>query len=248
MHQPPFVGNTRLPSRVAWIYAASASAFVVLFNLMVALATGEPTRELWTHLTMHMLLVGVSAALIYALLRRALDRETAARVHLMSSQERFLSAVAHLSFTVAIYDADRRFRFLNSHGLKDAQKPLDEVLGRRDEEVFPLEAVNAYLPALNRALETRLPQTVVVELKTPSGHLHLGYTFTPLFNEDGTVREVLAVTKDMTPEVRSERRLQRINRTLKAVSAANSAIVRCKTEAELFQTFCDLIVVPTEHK
>ncbi|MFA6547078.1 MAG: PAS domain S-box protein, partial [Limisphaerales bacterium] len=147
-----------------------------------------------------------------------------------------------------IYDADRRFRFLNARGLLEARKSIEEVLGRRDEEVFPPEMVNAYLPVLNRAIETRKPQTEVVEIALPSGHVHLAYSFTPLLKADGSVREVLAVTNDMTVVVRNDRRVHQLNRTLAAISAANSVLVRATTEAALLQGFCDALVGATGHR
>lgn len=236
-----------MPLRVAGIYAASAGAWIVLSDLALAMALGGDTAELWSNIVKGLLFVIVSAALLFYFLRRILSREAAIRSDLQVAQERLTSAVAHLPFAFAIYDADRRFRYLNKQGLLNAHKSLDEVLGRRDEEVFPLEMVNAYLPVLNRALATRHPQTEVVDLTLPSGHAHLAYTFTPLLAADGTVREVLAVTNDMTGVVRNERQMRRLNRTLGAISAANSVLVRATDEAGLLGDFCAELAAHTGH-
>lgn len=248
MNLPPPSSLDRVPSRAAWIYAAAAAAWVILSDLAVALAAGNPSKELWLDIGKGLLFVFVSAGLLYLLLSRQLAREQVMRQELAGAQERFNSAVTQLPFTFAIYDADRRFRFLNARGLLEAGKPLGEILGRRDEEVFPLERVNAYLPALLRALETRQAQTEVVDMTTPTGHAHLAYTFTPLLAADGTVREILAVTNDMTAVVRTDRQIRRYNRTLTAISAANSVLIRSTNEAELLQGFCEALVLPTGHR
>ncbi len=248
MSQPKVPLPTRLPGWVAAWYACGAGAWIVLSDLAAALAFGSATAELWTNISKGALFVLVSAGLLYLVLKRSLDREASVRADLEASQERFNSAVAQLPFTFAIYDADRRFRFLNTRGLLAAHKPLDEVLGRRDEEVFPLEMVNACLPVLSRALEKRLPQTDVVDILLPSGHAHVAYTCTPLLQADGTVREVLAVANDMTVVVRNDRRVRRLNRTLQAISAANSVLVRSSDEADLLKAFCETLIGPTGHR
>jgi PAS domain S-box-containing protein len=247
MSQTPFPEITGLPARVAAIYACAAGAWIALSDSALALAKGQPAAEMWANTGKGLMFVAVTAGLLYVLLRRSLSREAAIRSDLEATQERFTSAVAQLPFTFAIYDADRRFRFLNTRGLLTAHKPLGEVLGRRDEEVFPLELVNAYLPALNRALEKRQPQTEVVDIVLPSGHAHLAYTFTPLLNADGSVRELLAVTNDMTGVVRNDRRVRQLNRTLEAVSAANSVLVRAPDESALLKEFCEVLAERTGH-
>jgi len=247
MRESTHLGLAGVPLRVALIYAAAAGAWIVLSDLAMTLALDTATPELWVAIGKGLLFVAVSATLLYCFLRRILKREAAIRAELEAAQERLNSAVAHLPFTFAIYDADRRFRYLNTRGLLEANKPLDAVLGRRDEEVFPLEMVNAYLPVLNRALETRRAQTEVLDITLPSGHAHLAYTFTPLLNADGTVREVLAVTHDMTVVVRNERHVRRLNRALAAISAANSALVRATDEAGLLQEFCAELAAHTGH-
>ncbi len=248
MNEPKLFSAARVPARVTAAYACGAAAWIVLSDLAGAMAFGGATPELWTNIAKGLLFVGVSAGLLYVLLRRNLAREEAVRGDLEASQERFNSAVAQLPFTFAIYDGERRFRFLNTRGLLAAHKPLEEVLGRRDEEVFPLEMVNAYLPVLTRALEQRQPQTEVVDILLPAGHVHVAYTFTPLLQADGTVREVLAVANDMTVVVRNDRRVRRLNRTLQAISAANSVLVRSTDEADLLRAFCETLIGPTGHR
>ncbi|MEQ2007665.1 MAG: PAS domain S-box protein [Limisphaerales bacterium] len=237
-----------MPLRTALIYAAGACAWIVLSDLAVTMAFGSTATELWADIGKGLLFVAASAGLLYVLLRQILRREAAIWSDLEASHERFNSAVSHMPFIFAIYDSDRRFRFLNTMGLLTAGKTLDEVIGRRDEEVFPLEMVNAYLPMLTRALEKGHPQTEVVDIAMPSGHMHLAYTFTPLLNADGSVREVLAVTNDMTVVVRNERHTRRLNRTLAAVSAANSVLVRATDEAGLLRDFCAELAAQTQRR
>jgi len=88
----------------------------------------------------------------------------------------------------------------------------------------------------------------VVEVVRDGSHYHLAYHFTPLVEEDGTVREILAVTNDMTGVVRDERRMRRLNRTLQAISAANSVLVRATDETGLLRDFCAELAEQTGHR
>jgi PAS domain-containing protein len=239
MDPPPNSGLTKTPAFAAMFYAGCAGAWIVLSDLAMAMASDTPTAELWRDIGKGLFFVVASAGFLYVLLRRRIAREMAIEQDLADQQKRLEAATTNsLPFTFAVYDADRRFRYLNAHGLQEAGKPLIEVLGRRDEEVFPLEWVNAYGAALTRAFETRQTQTEVVDITTPSGHRHFACRFTPLLNADGTLREVLAVTNDMTDVVRDERRMRQLNRTLTAISAADSVLVRATSETELLQGFC----------
>jgi len=249
MDSSPYSGLAKTPASVALIYAGCAGAWIILSDVALALASDSPTTELWRNIGKGLFFVVASAGFLYVLLQRRITREMAIAQDLVDQQKRFEAATAHnLPFTFAIYDADRRFRYLNAHGLLEAGKPWLEVVGRRDEEVFPLEWVNAYRALLDRAFETRQLQTEVVSMTTPSGRRHFDCRFTPLLNADGTLREVLGVTYDMTAVVRNERRMRQLNHTLAAIGAANSVLVRSTSEAELLQGFCHALVGPAGHR
>lgn len=246
MNHTPFAGLASVPARVTRLYAAGATAWVCLSNAALAYALHTPVNNLWVNISRAMVLVVVSAGLIYWLLRRQLVRDTSIRLELEENEERFAATATHYPYSFAIYDAERRFSYVNPQGLLAMHESADQVLGRRDEEVFPLELVNAYLPTLKRSLETRRRQSQVVEHQTKAGQINLIYTFLPLLRADGTVREVLALTQDISPMVQAQHRLRVLNRTLMVTTTADSVLVRAMDEAGLLRDFCAVLATQME--
>lgn len=246
MNDRPFVSRIGAPARVTRLYVAGAIAWILVSNATLGVALNTSVSRLWLDISRGLAFVVVSAGLIYWLLRRHLAEDTTIRVELEENEERFAATAAHYPYSFAIYDAERRFCYVNPQGLLAMQKTADQVLGQRDEEVFPLELVNAYLPMLKRALETRRRQSQVVVHQTPAGPVNLIYTFLPLLRADGAVREVLALTHDISPMVRVEQRLRLLNRTLTLTTTADSVLVRATDEAGLLRDFCAVLATQME--
>ena len=235
-----------MPAHVTRLYVAGATAWVGLSNAALAYALHTPQNNLWLNISRGMALVAVSAGLIYWLLRRHSLQDTTIRLELEENEARFAATAAHYPYSFAIYDAERRFSYVNPHGLLAMHKTADQVLGRLDEEVFPAELVNAYLPTLKCALETRRRQSQVVELQAKEGQTKVIYTFLPLLRADGTVREVIALTHDISPMVQVEQRLRLLNRTLTVTTTADSVLVRATDEAGLLRDFCAVLATQME--
>ena len=79
---------------------------------------------------------------------------------LKESEQRFRDAIDNFPNVFVIYDADRRVTYVNSNGLQIMGLSEQEVIGKKDEEIFPPEMINSYLPALKLAVETKMPQTL----------------------------------------------------------------------------------------
>ena len=246
MNQTPSGDLAGVPARVTRLYVAGAVVWIAISNAALAYALNTSFSRLWLDISRGLAFVAVSAGFIYWLLRRHLNQNTNIRLELEENEERFAATAKHYPYSFAIYDAERRFCYVNPQGLLSMRKSADQVLGRRDEEVFPLEMVNAYLPTLKRALETRRRQTQVVEHQTKAGQVNLIYTFLPLLRADGSVREVLALTHDISPMVHVEQRLRQLNRTLSVTTTADSVLVRATDEAGLLRDFCAVLAAQME--
>jgi two-component system, cell cycle sensor histidine kinase and response regulator CckA len=238
----------RAPARIAGTYAFVGGGWILVSDLLAAFALDKPAAHLWADLAKGWLFIAATAGLVFLLARRAVARELAVRRDMAASQERFQSAATQFPFTFAICDAERRVVFLNARGAQLVGQSAGEALGRRFEEVFPLPLANACRPALDRALETRRPQSEVVEAELGRTAAQLAVTFTPILDAGGAVRELHLVFNDLTSVVQVERRVRRLNRSLQAVSAANSVLVRSTSEAELLQGFCNALLGPTGHR
>ena len=144
-----------------------------------------------------------------ATLERRVAERTAA---LAESEERFRAAIDHFPGTFAIYDTDRRLRFVNATGLARAHRREDELLGRREEDVFRPDVVAPYLPARERAFETGETQRVEWRRPGPSGDRTFIATFVPLKDDGGHTRQVLGIAEEITERKRVEEALREADR------------------------------------
>jgi PAS domain S-box-containing protein len=141
-------------------------------------------------------------------LREAKRTEEALR----ESETRFRAAIDHFPGTFAIYDMDRRLRFVNATGLARARRREEELVGRREEEVFRPELVAPYLRTRERAFETGETQQVEWSRKGRSGDRTFVATFVPLKDDLGLIRQVLGIAEEITERKRVEAALRDADR------------------------------------
>lgn len=142
------------------------------------------------------------------LLQEVVERQQAQEA-LRLSETRFRLAVEHIPDVFVIYDAERRFQFVNAQGLRISGKTLEEHIGYRDEEIWPHEVTAKYLPMLKRAVETRTLQTGECTIAVPHrGTATLLVTYVPVLDERGEIYQILGITHDITQRKLSEERLR----------------------------------------
>jgi PAS domain S-box-containing protein len=138
-----------------------------------------------------------------------LSDRTLAEAALRRSEERFRLAIDNIPDVFGIYDAELRLQFVNTTGLQRTNKSLSEILGHTDEEIFPPEITNAYLPTLKKAQETRTLQTVEATINLPDyGTSTTLIKYVPILDEKGEIYQILGVTDDITVRKRAEEVVQ----------------------------------------
>ncbi|KAB8314194.1 GGDEF and EAL domain-containing protein [Tolypothrix campylonemoides VB511288] len=127
------------------------------------------------------------------------------------SEERFRLALDNIPDTFVIYDAERRFQFINAFGVRRSGYPKEVLLGSTDEELFPPEVTNTFLPILRQTVETRTLQTGECQISLPgSDPFTVVVTYVPLLNEHGEIHQILGITHDITERKRAEEQLLQI--------------------------------------
>jgi PAS domain S-box-containing protein len=140
------------------------------------------------------------------------DRKRAEQA-LRESEEGLRAVLENSPEGYAIYDADRRFEYINASHLKFANCKLEDVVGKREEELWPDEFTRGYLPHLIRTYETGLPQKVELDTTAVNGDVFTKLiTFVPIKDPTGKVQRVIAVTYDLTERKRFERTLLDVDR------------------------------------
>jgi PAS domain S-box-containing protein len=127
---------------------------------------------------------------------------------LLQSEERFRLAVDNMPDVFAIYDAQRRFQYVNTAALQHSHKPKEEILGRTDEEIFPPEVTQLYLPILLRAIETRTTQTTETKITLPKGGTFTALIkYVPVIDDQGEIYQILAFAENITARKQVEETL-----------------------------------------
>jgi len=125
------------------------------------------------------------------------------------SEKRFRLAIDQFPNTFVIYDANRRFQFVNAHGVRVGGLSESALLGHTDEEKHPPEITDAYLPHLLKAVETRTSQTGECTINLPTiGKITFVVTYVPLLDERGEIYQILGSTHDITQRKVAEMQIQ----------------------------------------
>lgn len=136
------------------------------------------------------------------------DRKLAEEA-LRHSEEQFRTALDNIPDIIALYDAERRLQFINAKGVRLSKRPLEKLIGRTDEELWPPEVTAQYLPLLEQAIATRTPQTQELTLVMPfGGPLTTILTYVPLLNQEGEIYQIVAISYDITERKQAQAALK----------------------------------------
>jgi len=124
---------------------------------------------------------------------------------LYESEQRFRIVVDHIPDAFVIYDAQRRIQFINAAGLTLTGRPVEDFLGYTDEEIYPPEVTNAYLPLLKQTVATKCFQSGECTITLPNRPPYtIGIQYVPMLDDRGEIQQILGITYDITKRIRAE--------------------------------------------
>ena len=123
---------------------------------------------------------------------------------LLKIQEKFRLAVDHFPSTFILYDSERRINFINKEGLRLTGYKEEDLLNKRDEEIFPPELTNNYIPLLKDCIRTKTPQKkeFTVNLQNQV-YTFLDY-YVPVLDKNGDINQVVGICHDVSSHKRAE--------------------------------------------
>ncbi|HEY9724939.1 MAG TPA: PAS domain S-box protein [Chroococcales cyanobacterium] len=150
------------------------------------------------------------------------QKRQASEEALRKREQQFRIAMEHFPDPFAIYDANRRIQFVNTQALKLTRKSLEEFLGHTDEEIWPNEMTQGYLPLLRHAVETRTLQTQECTIALPDiGNLTMIVKYVPVLDERGEIDAILGITYDITARKQIEEALKASEVRFRSVVESN---------------------------
>jgi PAS domain S-box-containing protein len=123
---------------------------------------------------------------------------------LLKVQEKFRLAVDHFPSTFILYDPERRINFINKEGLRLTGYKEEDVLNKRDEELFPSELTDNYLPLLKECISSKTPQKNEFTVNFQNEmYTFLDY-YVPILDKNGNLNQVVGICHDVTSHKRAE--------------------------------------------
>lgn len=143
------------------------------------------------------------------------------------SGHHFRALVENASDIIARYDRDLRHVYINPAVERFTGRPPEDFIGKTSRETGVLqgEFAEAWTRAIRAAFEEGREQRGEFEIARPEGSLWTDTRFVPEFAEDGSVRSVLEVTRDITARKNAEAELRRTADRLQAVLDASPLAV-----------------------
>ena len=174
------------------------------------------------------------------------------RVHtqqaLTESQTLLRTLMQEAPDPIFMKDRDSRMLLANPATLAVIGKSAEQVMGKNDKEFYDDPAVGAAIMDNDRRIMAS-GRTEVVEERIVTPELERIYlsTKTPYRDSQGQVIGVIGVSRDITDRINKEAELNRLNRTLKALSNINQAMLRASNETDYMQEVCRIVVEDCGH-
>ncbi|WP_164101535.1 hybrid sensor histidine kinase/response regulator [Candidatus Laterigemmans baculatus] len=120
----------------------------------------------------------------------------------------------------AIYvkDRDGRYLLFSQAAADYAGKPVEDVLGRDDTEVFDAEGARVVMASDRLVLSSNAIQTVEEQVLTPLGPRTFQAVKVPYRDPDGNVIGLIGVSRDITAQKEAEAALRLRDRAIQSVS------------------------------
>lgn len=162
---------------------------------------------------------------------------------LAASEERYHQLFENMGSGVAIYRPDAfcetfTFSSINRAAERIDRMRRDQVIGRSLEELFPGVREQGFLEAFRRVCRSGEAEHFSTRFYTDERIS--GWRENYVYRlESG---ELVAVYDDVSERVEREAQIQRLNRTLRTISACNQDLVHAKCEEELLNDVCRAII------
>jgi PAS domain S-box-containing protein len=144
-----------------------------------------------------------------ALANAAVKKEIKRAQQELSRRELLLrNAVNNLPSTFTVYDAQGKIEYINKYGLSLANLTAKEAIGKREEDIFPPEITDSYLPLLYSTFTTRETQVSECLINYADFARYVIFYFVPSLDESNNIYKVLGIAYDITERKNAEEKLK----------------------------------------
>ena len=225
-------------------YVVCAILWIALSDRLLGALVSDPGTWVAISTLKGWAFVAVTGAMLAILLRRYDAQRARQTSELEARESRFRLLAEHAQ------DVISRYRVAPIPAFEYMSPSVEDVLG------YPPAAFYADPGLMERLVHPDdrhlfepgpgappVPAAVVMRMEHADGHwVWLEQRSTPILDAEGTLVAVEGVARDVSDRQRVEAHLARLNRVLRALTAANDALMRAGSEVELLEAICRVVV------
>jgi len=134
-------------------------------------------------------------------------------------QEHFRTLVENIGDIVGLFDRDCRYLYLSPSGARYSGIPAETFIGKTHAELgYPREVYEPWETVIRRVFETACAEEHDLTIDFPSGRRVMHWRVSPEMAEDGWVKRVVTVARDMTESRQAARQLEAYSRRLQEMA------------------------------
>ena len=185
---------------IALLYAAAAALWIALSDSALATLARDPEQFLRFETYKGWLFVGVTALLLFLLMRWQFGELLAMQAASRRNEERLHSVLASIDDLVFVFDPDYRFVECYQPNEEKLLVPVAQFLGRRIDAIgLPPDVAARFIEAIDAAGREGAVSTVHYPLDVPVGKRWFSASLSRLEDGRGNFSGVTAVVRDITP-------------------------------------------------
>lgn len=233
------------PSSNAWhaalkvviVYAAFASAWILFSDNAVLLITSDPAEIVRISMFKGWLFVAVTSLLLFILLDRAWKRQARAIAERMDTLKMIETITNSSTDAIFAKDMEGRYLIFNDAACRFVGKPVDQVIGRDDQAIFPPGQAKELIETNRRLIANEAVEDIYEHLDTTKGRTIFLSTKGPLRDANGRIIGTFGVSRDVTERMLIENELKRHRTHLEALVAEQTRdLEHAKAAAESANT------------
>ncbi len=222
-----------------WYSSALALTSISLTAFFIQSAVGSPigwAGRFSQYLGGVYFLIAILTAIRSAQVRRT-SFDDVLTASLSPAEEKFRALAEHSPDMIERVDREIRYLYVNRAGLQFFGKPAADLIGRTIEEAgLPESYCNLWKERIQRVFETGQPMEVEDYLPSKNSVGFYQSHCIPEYGVDGTVANVLVVSRDLTARKRAEEGIGRQNMVLEGINRIFQETLSSRTDEELGQT------------
>lgn len=127
---------------------------------------------------------------------------------LRGNEERFRTVVDSIPYSFVIYDPDLKIKYANKTLQQRAEHSLEQMIGKKIDEIFSAELCNLFLPMARKVRETGMPVSAEVNYSLKGKKFYAIPHFVPIKNKKGEIIYIFCLNIDITERKRAEEELK----------------------------------------